>query len=154
MNPRVLGLIGAGVLSVAAPLVMLFEGVERQTYMDPVGIPTICFGHTATAKPGMTASTAECKALLQDDMRVALSGVASCVHRELEPHQWAALTSWAFNVGSAAACRSTMVRQINAGAPAEVWCEQLPRWVYAGGRKLTGLERRRDAERALCLGRG
>lgn len=30
-------------------------------------------------------------------------------------------------------------------------CNQLSRWVYADGRKLQGLIKRREKERALCL---
>ena len=30
-------------------------------------------------------------------------------------------------------------------------CNELTKWVYAGGRKVRGLERRREAERTLCL---
>ena len=30
-------------------------------------------------------------------------------------------------------------------------CNQLLRWVYADGRKLQGLVKRREKERALCL---
>ena len=30
-------------------------------------------------------------------------------------------------------------------------CNQLTRWVYAGGRKLEGLIKRREKEKALCL---
>lgn len=152
MKTRIRAIVAAGALSIAAPVVMMFEGTANETYLDAVGIPTICYGHTATAEPGMTATDAECAQLLQTDMRMALSGIAACVDGELQPNQWAALTSWTYNVGPGAACRSTLVRQINAGAPAEVWCEQLRRWTYAGGRQLVGLVRRREAERALCLG--
>ena len=30
-------------------------------------------------------------------------------------------------------------------------CNEFPRWVYAGGRKLPGLATRREKEKALCL---
>ena len=149
------GTAGLGaVLALAAPLIMHFEGKENATYVDPVGIATICYGHTATARPGMVLTDEECHALLDRDMRLAIQGVAECVDDDvvLEPIQWAALTSWTYNVGIGNACRSTLLRRINAGEPASAWCGELTRWVYAGGRKLKGLERRRKAEKAVCEG--
>ncbi|MFU2024612.1 lysozyme, partial [Bordetella avium] len=45
---------------------------------------------------------------------------------------------------------STLTRKLRAGDLAGA-CRELPRWVYAGGTKLRGLERRRDAEMRICL---
>jgi len=149
---KVAMIIAAGGLALAAPVVMLFEGLVTSTYSDPIGIPTICYGHTATATPARTATEVECLELLDQDMQIALSGISKCVNSELKPHEWAALVSFSYNVGVGAACGSTMVRMINAGRSPAEWCPQLERWVYAGGRKLKGLERRRQAELALCLG--
>lgn len=146
--------IGAGALLLAAPVVTYYEGLHPGTYADPVGIPTICYGHTGSAaRPGNELSVAECEQLLDADLRIALGHVARCIRVDLQPHQVAALTSFAFNVGGGALCGSTLARMANAGAPASQWCAQLSRWVYAGGIKLRGLERRRAAERALCEGR-
>lgn len=152
MNPRLIALIGAGVLSVAAAVIAPWEGEEREAYEDIVGVPTICFGHTATATPGMVATEQQCQDLLTADMLQHLAGIERCIHKELEPHQWAALLSWSFNVGIGAACSSTLVRMINAGQPPPEWCPELERWVYAGGKRVQGLANRRQAELALCLG--
>ena len=124
------------------------------TYADPVGIPTICYGHTGPdVQWGDTRTEEQCEALKQSDMQSALGGVLSCTGPQLADHEYAALVSFTFNVGTTAYCNSTMARQINAGAPATVWCSQLDRWVYAKGIKLPGLVKRRTAERALCEGR-
>ena len=144
----------AGVLGLAAALIVPWEGGRRETYADIVGVPTICFGHTATARPGMVATEQQCRDLLTADMLSHLAGIEHCIGTELEPHQWAALLSWAFNVGTGAACGSTLVRMINAGRPPEEWCHQLERWVYAGNKRVQGLANRRQAEMALCLGEG
>ncbi|WP_405045477.1 glycoside hydrolase family protein [Pseudomonas aeruginosa] len=45
--------------------------------------------------------------------------------------------------------RSTLLRKLNAGDVRGA-CAELSRWVYAGGKKLGGLVRRRAAERELC----
>ena len=61
-----------------------------------------------------------------------------------------AFVSWAYNVGTGAACRSTLVRKANAGDIAGA-CDELPRWNKAGGRVIRGLTNRRLSERKLCL---
>ncbi|WP_418287765.1 lysozyme [Microbulbifer agarilyticus] len=131
---------------------MQFEGLRTTAYYDPIQIPTICYGHTLTATMGESKTIAECDQLLQDDMRQTLSGLAACVRPELQPNQWAALVSWSYNVGAGAACGSTLMRKVNAGATPDEWCPELRRWVYAGGQRLAGLVRRREAELKLCLG--
>ena len=75
-----------------------------------------------------------------------------CVVAPLAANEAAALTSFAFNVGTDALCGSTLARKANAGAPASAWCAELDRWVFAHGVKLSGLVKRRAAERALCEG--
>ena len=67
--------------------------------------------------------------------------------------QFEALLSFTFNLGSGALQRSTLRRKVNreehAGVPTEFM-----RWVWAGGRRLKGLIRRRAAETTLYSGSG
>lgn len=151
--------ITAAVLSMACGVIAHYEGFIPQTYADPVGIPTICYGHTgADVVMGGTATVAECQQMLQADVQTAYAGVMRCIGVQLQPHEAAALTSFAFNVGAPALCGSTLARLANSGAPAWQWCPELSKWTYAtkAGVKiqLPGLVKRRAAERALCEGRG
>lgn len=144
--------IGATALAALVSFVAYHEGYVPRTYADPVGIPTICFGHTGPdVTPGRTATRAECEALLRDDLAEAYAGVRRCIVVPMADHQAAALTSFTFNVGTRALCRSTLARYANAGNwPAA--CAELDRWVYAKQRKLPGLVKRRAEERKLCEG--
>lgn len=151
-NIRVKGMIGAGVLGIAALVVAPFEGRSLVAYVDPVGVPTICEGVTRGVQLGDTATDAECDEMLERELQTHLAGLERCIGGYLTPNQWAAALSWTYNVGVGAACNSTLVRLINQGEPPNVWCPELKRWVYAGGRKLAGLERRREAEYQLCIG--
>ena len=63
--------------------------------------------------------------------------------------QKAAFLSFAFNVGNGAFCSSTLVRKANTGDMPGA-CSELSKWVYAGGKQLPGLVKRRAAERAMC----
>jgi lysozyme len=149
---RLAGIIGAGVLAIAGSVIAPYEGRSLFAYLDPVGVPTICEGVTEGVEMGDTATDAECDAALQREMRKHLAGVEECIDGYLTPNQWAAVLSWTYNVGVGAACTSTLVAKINRGEPSRAWCPELKRWVYAGGVRLGGLVKRRDAEYALCMG--
>jgi len=130
-------------------VVAYFEGYRPVAYLDPVSIPTICYGHTATARIGQTKTQAECDDLLESDLGEALEAVDLQLPNA-PPLTRAAFGSFVYNVGAGAFNRSTLLRKARAGD----WvgaCNELPRWVYAGGRQLPGLVARRQAERELCL---
>lgn len=142
---------GASAVMIAAAVAGTYEGVRHTAYNDVGGVSTICYGHTHGVYPGMTATQAECKAWLTEDVKRADAGVRRCVKRPLTDGQRAALDDLAYNVGIGAVCRSTMVRLINAGAPPSAWCRHILRYVYADGRVLPGLVKRRHAEYELCV---
>jgi lysozyme len=140
------------VVLLIAPTVALYEGVVLSPYADPVGIETVCAGETdrevVSFKSHYTRD--ECMALLGASLLDHARKIEPCIRRDIPRHQAAAVLSWSYNVGSGAACGSTLVRKLNAGEP---FCAELDRWVYAKGLKLPGLVRRRAEERAMCEGR-
>ncbi|WP_447042522.1 lysozyme [Vreelandella sp. H-I2] len=140
----------AGALSIATAVVSYYEGYEPAAYRDPVGIATICYGHTATARMGQTLSQAECTDLLQSDLGTAFAAVDRRAQVDLPPPTRAALASFVYNVGEGNFARSTLLRKLNTGDLRGA-CHELSRWVYAGGKRLNGLVKRRATERELCL---
>lgn len=141
-----LTLSAGGLISIAG-----YEGYRDQAYDDGVGVQTIGFGATAGVKPGDRIDPVRALVRLGHDASATEQALARCITAPLYQHEWDAYVSWAYNVGTGAACGSTLVRKLNAGDYAGA-CDELLRWVYAGGRKLAGLAARRAAERARCLG--
>jgi lysozyme len=140
------------VLALATPFVMKWEGLKNTTYIDVVGVPTVCYGQTgAMARIGATYSDAECKAALDAELWEYAQELDKCVLRDVTPYQGAAILELGYNVGTPAVCRSTMVRMINAGEPATRWCQQLNRWVRAQGRVYRGLVNRRVDSYNMCI---
>jgi lysozyme len=140
----------AAAVVLAAPLVAHFEGKRNAPYFDSVRIRTVCYGHTGGIQERLY-SNAECDALFRDDLASHAAPVAACVPGIVDkPQILAASTSLAFNIGAARFCHSTAARRFNAGDLAG-GCRALGAYQYAGGRKLPGLTRRRNAEVALCL---
>ena len=66
----------------------------------------------------------------------------------LEDGQFDAICSFTFNLGAGALQRSTLRRKANREEHGAV-PREFRRWVWAGGRKLKGLIRRREAEAEL-----
>lgn len=130
-------------------LIREFEGFCAAPYRCPAGLWTVGYGHVlAPHEPLITITQAEAEALLRKDVRHAAQSVKALVNVPLTQGQFDALVSFTFNLGSGAFERSTLRRVVNQGAHDEV-PEQLMRWVYAAGRKMPGLLRRRAAEAAL-----
>lgn len=139
----------ASALAIALPLVGYYEGRSLVAYLDPVGIPTICDGITQGVALGQTRTHAECDALLAAELGAAIAAVDRLVRSAQPDTRRAALASFVYNVGAGAFERSTLLRKLNAGDVAGA-CAELSRWVYAKGRPLGGLVKRRAAERKLC----
>ena len=138
-------------------LVQEFEGCKLEAYPDPGtgGEPwTIGFGSTGPdIGPGTVWTQEEADARFVDDLTKFGDGVDRLVRVPLTDNQFAALVSFAYNVGLGALAGSTLLRKLNAG-DYQGAADQLPRWNKAAGRVLPGLVRRRAAERELFLSDG
>jgi len=130
-------------------LIKRFEGFSPTIYICPAGYPTIGYGHLVRDheqdryQQGITEQEAE--DLLRRDIQVAERAVLRLIDVPLTDGQFDALVSFTFNLGAGALQRSTLRRKVNREEHAEVPA-QLMRWVWAGGRKLSGLVTRRAAE--------
>ena len=158
VSPRVGAAVIGGVPAAAAAiwlaivtLIQPWEGVVYVPYRDVVGVLTVCWGHTGRdIVPGRRYTREECQALLIGDVTVHTEQMARCVHRPMPQNVFSALVSLTFNIGVNAVCRSTAMRQINAGNwPAA--CQAMRSWERAGGHVIRGLRNRRNAENAVCV---
>ncbi len=131
-------------------LIKRFEGFSRTVYFCPAGYPTIGYGHVVKDDEDFSAGIDESQAeeLLRQDAQIAERAVLRLINVPLADGQFDALVSFTYNLGGGALQRSTLRRKINCEEHAEV-PEQFMRWVWAGGRKLKGLVRRRVAESEL-----
>lgn len=132
-------------------LIKEFEGCKLTAYQDSVGVWTIGYGHTETARRGMVITQANADELLARDVAEHAAGVYKALQVKLEQHQFDAVASLAFNVGVNAVRNSTLLKMINRG-DAKLAAAQFDRWNKAGGKVLAGLTRRRAAERKMYEG--
>lgn len=147
-SPKTMGLTGA--IAIAAGLVIHFEGVNLVSYLDPPGIPTICFGHTGAVVSGATATLKQCESLLKSDLMAANDVFDRLVTVSVSDNTRAAFLSFIFNVGSGNFAKSTLLKKLNHGDKIGA-CNELLRWNKSRGKVLAGLDRRRKEEHKLCM---
>lgn len=140
----------AAALAVAISFIAGWEGVRLKAYQDVVGVWTVCMGETKGVKPGDTHTRAECDAMFAARLAEFEAGVDKCLTAPVPTETKIAFVSFAYNVGTGAFCKSTLVRKANAG-DLKGACNELPKWNKAGGQVIRGLTNRRIAERDLCL---
>lgn len=137
-------------------LIQRFEELRLEPYHDAVGYPTIGYGHLlshekwADLSQWPTITEEEADALLEQDLAQRERAVVRLVHAPLSSGQFSAIVSFTFNLGAGALQASTLRRKLNRGEYHEA-PRELMRWVFAGGRKLRGLVRRREAESILGM---
>jgi len=137
-------------------LIETFEGVRLQAYHDAVGFPTQGVGRLLSREkwadlsqwPAITDAVAA--VWLQEDLDKVGRGLVRLLPIPLNDNEYAALASFAFNLGLGALEASTLRRKLLRGERLAA-ADEFLRWDHAGGRKLAGLTRRRLAERALFL---
>lgn len=149
-----LGAVTAGALVIgsATPFIAKWEGVRLEAYRDIVGVATICFGDTHGVRMGDKDTMQGCVDRLEADVAMFYAELVPCMTNKAIPvGVQASLLELAFNVGSGPVCRSTMMKRANAGRYLDA-CNELRKWVIAGGKKVKGLENRRaDSKFGLCL---
>lgn len=157
LRNKLIAAAGGGAMLIATVFLGGKDGVEgrvHEPYKDVAGVWTVCDGHTGTdIIRGKKYTDRECDRLLWNDLQPVKKAVDSLVKVPLNEYQRAALYSFTYNVGSGAFSKSTLLKKLNAGDQ-DGACEELRRWVYAGGMKFRGLMNRRDMERSMCLAEG
>lgn len=131
------------------------ESFASVPYRDQAGIWTIGYGHKIESGESFTSLTEQqASALLARDVATAEDAVNASVRVGLSQHQFDALVSFVFNVGTGAFRRSTLLKKINAGDSTAA--AEFTRWVYVtkGGKKVqsAGLLNRRQSEVAMFNG--
>lgn len=141
----------------AVALAKHFEGLRLSPYLCPAGVPTQGYGtvwkpdgtKVKLDDPAITEATAELwLTTTLEDICINLAKVSPVLI--MNEKAWGAIADFVYNLGISRYKSSTLKKRIDEedfqGAG-----DELLRWTRAGGKVLTGLVRRRKAERELML---
>lgn len=129
------------------------EGYRDTAYIPVKGDrPTLGYGDSQGVKLGDRTDPVRALIRLNFQADVFQQEMRKCIGDvPMYQYEWDAVISWAFNVGSKAACGSTLVKKLQAfdypGA-----CKELLRWDRFQGSVLPGLTKRRQDEYQKCMG--
>jgi len=137
-------------------LIKQYEGCKLVAYQDIVGIWTIGYGTTAGAdvgvKPayGMTITQARAEDLLRQGVDKFANTVDALITTKVNQNERGACVCLAYNIGTGAFAKSTVLRELNAGNKDKA-AAAFRMWNKAGGEVIKGLVNRREAEIKLFL---
>ena len=136
-------------------LICGFEGKRLVAYDDGVGVWTIGFGTTIypngiKVKKGDVCTESQAKEYMAHDLKKFELAVNCAVNIPLNQNQFDALVSLAYNIGTGAFNKSTLVKKLNAGDIRGA-ADQFDVWVNAGGKRMQGLVNRRAKEKEVFL---
>tara|TARA_B110000503_G_scaffold143206_1_gene243222 strand:- start:3653 stop:4108 length:456 start_codon:yes stop_codon:yes gene_type:complete len=130
-------------------LIKKFEGFKNEPYICSGGYLTIGYGHKLLPSDYYKYVTEEkANLILQKDLLRTERSVLKYINVSLSDDHFAALVSFTFNLGGAALQRSTLRQKLNYGLYKEA-SKEFMKWVYADGKKISGLVKRRRTEQEL-----
>ena len=136
-------------------LIKSFEGLRLNAYLCSAGVPTIGYGSTyysndVKVKLGDKITQEAAEVLLRKTVRSFEQNVAALLNGvQVNANQFDALVSFAFNLGTAALAKSTLLKKVKANPNDVTIIGEFDKWVNAGGKKSKGLVIRRKMEAEL-----
>ena len=132
----------------AYELIKQFEGLRLEAYLCPSGIWTIGYGHTSGVSPNSFITIQEADEYLHRDV-AAIEMQLNKLNLSLRQCQWDAIVSFVFNVGIGNFKASTLLAKIRINPDDNSIMDEFLRWVYANGKVMRGLQKRRLTEMKL-----
>ena len=127
-------------------LIKSFEGCRLTSYKDSVGIWTIGYGHTSGVTKGMIITEERAEEMLRNDLGIFDAKVNKYDDKyNFTSNEFSALVSFAYNIGSI-----DQLTNFGKRTKKEI-ADKMLLYIHAGGKQLSGLKRRREAERTLFL---
>lgn len=139
-----------------------YEGFSPTPYLDSVGVKTVGFGATASDIPDLHLWSWDKEISLEDALKMLKKHqqkYADAVNKKLtvdiEQHQFDALVTITYNIGTGGMEGSTFIKRVNAGMSPKSVAEAMMMWnkgTIRGKRAvINGLTNRRKAEGELYM---
>lgn len=136
-------------------LIKRWEGCKLKAYKDVAGVWTVGYGLTSRAGfiqvgPDTVLTQEEADYFLEKVVADFADKIRPMIDAKLSDNQFSALVSLAYNIGTGAFAKSSVLRRINAGEM-HIVPDAMRMWRKAGGKVVQGLINRREAEIQLFL---
>jgi len=137
-------------------LIKKFEGYRTKPYKDVAGLWTIGYGHligngkTLPDQYNREFTEGEIDELLRQDLAKFERGVTLQFPMLLRQCEFDSLCSFSFNLGLGTLEKSSLKKDILVGNKEEA-AKDFLKYIYAGGKPVEGLKKRRLAEQKLFL---
>ncbi len=132
-----------------------YEGLKLTAYLCPAKVWTIGYGNTfyednSRVKQGdvITKERAE-QLFFNITNKNFAEPLLKLIKVKLNENQFSALVCFAYNVGTGALAKSTLLRKVNANPNDLTIRNEFLKWDKAGGKVLNGLTKRRQSEANL-----
>ena len=135
-------------------LIKSYEGLRLTAYKCSANVDTIGYGNTfyedgTKVKPGDKITLDRANKLFDFIIEKFAVKVKELIKKDVTENQFAALVSFAYNCGTAALSKSTLLKKVNANPNDPSIKDEFMKWTKAGGKQLTGLVKRRASEAKL-----
>ena len=128
-----------------------FEGLRLKAYKCPAGVYTIGYGHTENVNADSEISELMADQILRKDLKKFEQAIND-LDVPLLQCEFDSLVSFVFNVGIGNFNKSTL-KKLLSQKKFFYAAKEFDKWVFAGGKKLPGLQNRRNKERKIFEGR-
>jgi len=135
-------------------LIKTYEGLKLTAYKCSANKDTIGYGNTfyedgSPVKPGDKITMERADKLFGIIVDSFATKVEKVVKSDVNPNQFAAIVSFAYNAGVGNLQSSTLLKKVNANPNDPTIKDEFMKWTRAGGKVLNGLVKRRTAESTL-----
>ena len=135
-------------------VIKMFEGLSLTAYRCPASKITIGFGNTFyedgnPVQMGDKITKERADYLLAKVAEMFGDKMKKYIKKPLNPNQFSALVSFAYNCGIGSFSGSTLLKKVNANPNDPTIRQEFMKWNRSSGKVLNGLTRRREAEANL-----
>lgn len=132
-----------------------WEGFKSRPYNCPAGVPTIGYGTThyidgsSVKLSDSTITEYDATILMEHDISAIKVAIDCILDTELNENQESAIIDFVYNLGLTNFINSTLCKKIKQYSDDPAIETEFNKWIYAKGKVLNGLIKRRKAESAL-----
>jgi lysozyme len=143
-----------GVSNAMSNLIKEFEGLKLNAYLDTSNIWTIGYGlirypNGQKVKKGDKITQEQANEYFKQTLQKFAQEVEDMIKSKVNNNQFAALVSFAYNVGTPSLKKSTLLKLVNENPNNPLIRNEFNKWIYSKGKITKGLQKRRELEANL-----